>query len=81
MPVQLYAPAAEPMAKRENNERDRTSTRRVQAADQNADRAAIGRYRGNVVLGAARLGSDQHAQGRSLADVRMLSGPPLRAVW
>jgi transposase-like protein len=56
-----------PMAKRENNERDRTSSRRVQAADQNADRAAIGRYGGDVVLGAARLWSDQHAQGRWLA--------------
>ena len=67
-PVQLYAPSAKPMAKRENNERDRTSTRRVQAADQNADRAAIGRYGGDVVLGAARLRSDQHAQGRWLAD-------------
>jgi hypothetical protein len=32
------------VAKRENNERDRTSARRVQAADQDADRAAIGRY-------------------------------------
>jgi hypothetical protein len=44
------------MAKRENNERDRTSTRRVQAADQNTDRAAIGRYHGDIVLGAARSG-------------------------
>ena len=42
--------------------------RRVQAADQNADRAAIGRYRGDVVLGAARFRSDQHAQDRWLAD-------------
>jgi len=67
-PLYLYAPAAEPMAKRENNERDRTSARRVQAADQNADRAAIGRYGGDVVLGAARFRSDQHAQGRWLAD-------------
>jgi hypothetical protein len=51
------------VAKRENNERDRTSARRVQAADQDADRAAIGRYAGDVVLGAARVRSDQYAQG------------------
>jgi putative transposase len=31
------------------------------APDQNADRVAIGRYGGDVVLGAARLWSDQHA--------------------
>ena len=31
--------------------------------DQDADRAAVGRYRRDVVLGAARLRSDQHAQG------------------
>ena len=59
----LHAPAAKPVAKRENNERDRTSARRVQAADQDADRAAIGRYGGDVVLGAARVRSDQYAQG------------------
>jgi transposase-like protein len=51
------------LPKRENNERDRTSARRVQAADQDADRAAIGRYGGDVVLGAARVRSDQYAQG------------------
>ena len=56
------------MAKRANNKRDRTSARRVQAADQNANRAAIGRYGGDVALGATRLRSDQHAQGRWLAD-------------
>jgi hypothetical protein len=31
-----------------------------QAADQDADRAAIGRYGGDVVLGAARVRSDQY---------------------
>ena len=31
--------------------------------DQDADRAAVGRYRRDVVLGAACLRSDQHAQG------------------
>ena len=46
----------------------RASARRVQAADQNPDRAAIGRYGGDVVLGAARFRSDQYAQGRWLAD-------------
>jgi putative transposase len=50
-PLYLHAPAAEPMAKRANNKRDRTSARRVQAADQNANRAAIGRY-GGVLLWA-----------------------------
>ena len=53
-----------------NNQRYRTSTRRVQAEDQNADRAAIGGYRCHVVLGVARLRPDQHAQGRWLADAR-----------
>src|ERR1700732_2994904 len=67
-PPPLPPPPAEPMAKRANNERDRTPARRVQAPDQNADRATIGRYGGDVVLGAARLRSDQHAQGRRLAD-------------
>jgi len=38
--------------------------------DQDADRAAVGRYRRDVVLGAARLRSDQHAQGGWLADAR-----------
>ena len=38
--------------------------------DQNADRAAIGRYRRDVILGAACLRPDQHAQDRWLADAR-----------
>jgi hypothetical protein len=37
--------------------------REEQAADQNANRAALSRHRCHVVLGAARLRSDQHAQG------------------
>ena len=53
-----------------DHERDRTTARRVQAADQDADRAALGRDRGDVVLGAARLRPDHHAQGRRLADPR-----------
>ena len=38
--------------------------------DQDADRAAVGGHRRHVVLGAARLRPDQHAQGRWLADAR-----------
>ena len=42
----------------------------VQATDQDANRAAVGRHRRDAVLGAARLRTDQHAQGRWLADPR-----------
>jgi putative transposase len=35
--------------------------------DQNPNRTAVGRHRCDDVLGAARLGTDQHAQGRRLA--------------
>ena len=49
---------------------DRAAARGVQTKDQNADRAAIGRYRRDVILGAARLRPDQHAQDRWLADAR-----------
>jgi hypothetical protein len=38
------------VAQREDNERDRASARGVQATDKNADRAAVGRYRCDVVL-------------------------------
>ena len=68
--VHLHPPAAEPMAQRAHHERDRAAARGVQATDQDADRAAIRRHRRHVVLGAARLRSDQHAQGRWLADAR-----------
>ena len=64
------AAPAKPMAERADNECNRTSARRVQAADQNADRTFVGRYRGDVVLGFARIGPDQYAQGRWLADAR-----------
>ena len=39
--VHLHPPAAEPMAKREDHERDRATARGVQATDQNADGAAV----------------------------------------
>ena len=68
--VYLHATAAKPMAERPDNECDRTTARRVQAANQNADRVAVGRYRGDVVLGVARIRPDQHAKGRWLADAR-----------
>src|SRR2546421_12839954 len=43
---------------------------RSQAPDQDADRAAIGGHRGHVVLGVARLRTDQRAQSRWLAHAR-----------
>src|SRR5229473_600217 len=66
--VHLRAPAAEPMAQPTHHQCDRAVARGVQAADQNPKRAAVGRHRHDVVLGAARLGTDQHAQGGWLAD-------------
>ena len=68
--LHLHPPAAEPMAQRAHNKRDRAAARRVQAKDQNADRAAVGRHRRHAVLGVARLRPDQHAKGRWLADAR-----------
>ena len=59
--VHIHSVAAEPVEERTNNECDRTTTRGVQASDQNADRAPIGRDCGHVVLGAARFRADQHA--------------------
>jgi hypothetical protein len=59
--------AAKPMAQRSYDECNRTATRGVQAQDQDADRAAVGRYSGHVVLGAACFRPDQHAQGRRSA--------------
>ena len=41
-----------------DHERDRASARGVQATDQNPDRATVGRYCRDVVLGAARLRAD-----------------------
>ena len=61
--VHLHPTAAKPMAQRADNECDRTTARGVQATDQNADRAAVGRHRRDAVLGVARIGPDQHAQG------------------
>ena len=39
-----------------HDERDRATARRIQASHQDADRAAVGGDRGDVVLGLARLG-------------------------
>ena len=69
-PVRLHPPAAEPVEERTNNKCDRTTARRVQAPDQDADRATVRGHRRHAVLGAARLRPDQHAQGRWLADAR-----------
>ena len=48
----------------------RTTTRGVQAQDQNADCAAVGGHGRHVVLGVACLRSDQHAQSRWLENPR-----------
>jgi transposase-like protein len=66
----LYPAAAEPMAQRTHHQCDRAVARGVQAADQNANRAAVSRHRCHVVLGAARPRSDQHAKSGWLADAR-----------
>ena len=68
--VHVHAPAAEPMAQRAHDQRDRAAARGVQAKDQDANRAALGRHRGDVVLGVARIRTDQHAQSRWLANPR-----------
>src|SRR4029450_7245579 len=54
-PLPLPPPPPAPGAQPEDNERHRASTRGVQATDQNADRAAVSRYRCNVVLGAPSI--------------------------
>ena len=53
---------------REQQMRSNVCTKSSNGRIKNADRIAISRYGGDVVLGAARLRSDQHAQGRWLAD-------------
>jgi hypothetical protein len=45
--------------------------RGVQATDQNADHAAVGRYRCDVVLGVARLRTDQHATKCFRTDLKL----------
>ncbi len=62
--------AAEPMAQRAHNKRHRAAARRVQAKDQNSNRAPVGRHCRHAVLGVARFRSDQHAKGRWLAHAR-----------
>src|SRR3981189_1230332 len=69
-PLRFHSPATHPVAQGEDKKRDRASPRGVQATDQNPDRAAVGRYCCDVVLGAARLRADQHAESRRLADAR-----------
>ena len=68
--VHLHPLPAEPMAVDPNLERDRAIARRVQAPDQDPDRAALRRNRRHAVLGPARLRTDHHAQGRRMADPR-----------
>ena len=68
--VHLHPVPAEPMEIDPNLERDRAIARGVQAPDQDLDRAALRRNRRHAVLGAARLRTDHHAQGRRMADPR-----------
>jgi hypothetical protein len=68
--VHLRAHAAEPMAQPAHHQRYRAFARGVQATDQDPNRSTVSRHRCDVVLGAAGLRTDQHAQGRWLADPR-----------
>ena len=67
--VYLHAPAAEPMAQRVHHQCNRVAARRIQAKDQDANRTAVSSRR-HAVLGAACLWTDQHAQGRWMANAR-----------
>jgi hypothetical protein len=62
MALHLHPAAAKPMAQHSHQERHRATAREIQATDQDADRAAIGRHCSDALLGAARLRPDQHAQ-------------------
>ena len=66
----IHPSAAKPVAQRAHNKRHRAAARRVQAKDQNSNRATVGRHCRHAVLGVARFRSDQHAKGRWLADAR-----------
>ena len=66
--VHLHSLAAEPMAQCTNHKCNRAFARGVQAPDQDLNCSAVGRHRCDVVLGAARFRTDQHAQGGWLAD-------------
>ena len=66
--VHLHPPAARPVALGAHHQCRRTAARGVQAAHQDPDRAAVAGDRRHAVLGAARLRTDHHAQGRRLAD-------------
>ena len=68
--VHIHAVPAKPMEIDPNLERDRAIARGVQAPDQDSDRATLRRNRRHAVLGAARLRTDHHAQGRRMADPR-----------
>ena len=64
-----FSPACRPASGAAQEPRTRSSGSRVQATHQNSDRAALCRDRCHAVLGAACIRSDQHAQGRWMADV------------
>ena len=68
--VHLHALPEKPVEIDPHIECDRTFARRVQAADQDPDRAAVGGNRGDVVLGVAGFWSDHDAQSRWLAKPR-----------
>jgi hypothetical protein len=68
--VRLHPPAAEPVEAGADDERGRTAARGVRAPHRDADRAALGRDRGDAVPGPACIRPDHHAQGRRLAEPR-----------
>ena len=67
--VCLSPAALKPMEIGADHERYRTASRGVQASHQDANRAALGRDRGNAVLGFARIRPDHHAQGQRMAEL------------
>ena len=68
--VHLHPAALEPVEVGAHDQRDRAAARRVQAPHQDANRAALGRDRGDAVLGLACFRTDHHAQGRWMAEPR-----------
>jgi putative transposase len=68
--VHLHPLPAQPMEVDPHLERDRAPARGVQAPHQDPDHPALRRNRRHALLGAARIRTDPHAQGRRMADPR-----------
>jgi hypothetical protein len=70
-----YSPscATRPSSGAQDHECHRVPARGVQTAHQDAVPSALRRDRRHAVLRAARLGSNHHAPGRRLADLRALT--------